>query len=417
MQLESAGLREQLLRKRGWSSHFVQYKAQQAACEFLENILKDDRSIGLLHGPGWSGKSTLIRRFVHGLPPDLAVAIVDGTGLGDTQLLSNMLSQFGYEVELKSTEELLNMVTVLVVQQTRTCHAPLLVLENISDMQPSALSALCKLAALTVGERFALRVILVSDHHVGRMLESPALSSIAERLIGDHELASLTPKETLTYLFAKLRACGVGRPNNIFPVGVCHRLFTASGGLPGKLDTIALSAMDRAKRFPVSLDDIVCPPDARQDGASDGRGKDAQREPVKLILTLNGKTLQQFRINTTKTLIGRSDLSDVFVNSRFVSKHHALLIRVQESILLVDLKSTNGTFVNSRQVESTVLRQNDIISLGNHRLKVVYPDNHQHINLDGIDTSDTATMQNIADARRMIAEKHGRRDSMTRREA
>jgi hypothetical protein len=323
-------------------------------------------------------------------------------------------------VELKSADELLKMITVLAVQQTRTFQAPVLVLENISDMQPSALSELCKLTALTVGERYALRVILVSDHHVGRMLESPGLSSIAERLIGDHELAPLTPKETLTYLFAKLRACGVGRPNNIFPVGVCHRLYNASGGLPGKLDNIALSAIDRAKNFPVGIDDIVYPSDSRQDQERVGYGavrKVAQREPTKLMLTLNGKILQEISLTAAKILIGRSDLSDVFVNSRFVSKHHALLISVRDSILLVDLKSTNGTFVNSRQVQSTVLRHNDIISLGNHRIKVIYPDSHQFVGLDPMDTSDTATMKNIADMQRQRAHRDLHHTGEGRKEA
>ena len=42
-------------------------------------------------------------------------------------------------------------------------------------------------------------------------------------------------------------------------------------------------------------------------------------------------------------------------------------------MLLADMKSRNGTFVNSKRVNSRVLRNNDVVALGDYRIKVICP--------------------------------------------
>lgn len=65
-------------------------------------------------------------------------------------------------------------------------------------------------------------------------------------------------------------------------------------------------------------------------------------------------------------LIGRSPQCDIFVDSTLLSRHHASLIfSEQDSVLIKDLESTNGTFVNSMRVKSTTaLEHNDVITIG-----------------------------------------------------
>ena len=108
----------------------------------------------------------------------------------------------------------------------------------------------------------------------------------------------------------------------------------------------------------------------------------------------------------SKVLVGRSELSDILINNQYVSKHHALLVRDRNALLLVDLKSTNGTFVNSRRVRSTVLRHDDIISLGNHAIKVDHPGNRARVDIGESELADTANMKSVADMRRLAATKN-----------
>ena len=400
---DSVGIEERSIDEMDRPATFVRYRSQQAAFTFLGNILTDERGAGLLHGPKSSGKSVLIRQFVEELQADVAVAVIDGTRLKAPDMLSGILEQFGYGVDLNSTDELLNMLRVIVVQQTRSHRAPILIVENINNMYPSTLCVLCKLAAQTVHKQFALRIILVSNRYFRRIIDSPSMSPIADRLIGDFVLNPLTAQESLIYLYAKLKSFGVDQPDSVFSGDICSELHAVSGGWPGKLDEIATCIIDQFESFPIRLEDIDHP-DFR--GQTDGDADavevvtPADKEPPKLIVTLNGETLQEIDMADTRALIGRSDLSDIAIEGEFVSRQHALLIRDRDAVILIDLKSRNGSFVNSRRVSSKVLRDSDIIMIGDHRIKLVYPDSDTSVGIENLDIADTATMKTIADARR-----------------
>ena len=380
MQVDGVGLREQRT--------FVRYQSQQEALKFLGSILTDERGVALLHGPKSSGKSTIANQFVQDVQSTVAVAVVDGAQMKTSDLLSRILEQFGYHVLLDSVDEMLSMLTVFIVQQTRTNQAPVLILENIHNMFPSALGALCKLASIAVNKRFALRLLLVSDRDIKRIIKSPSMEAVAKRVIGNVELGPMTSTEALRYLYAKLRSGDVDRPDDIFSVEVCEKLHSLSGGWPGDLDAMALSILEQSSEYPVRLDDIVDPDAPIVDNTP------------KLIVTLTGELPREVRLTEKRALIGRSELSDIVILDQFVSSQHALLIRDENAVVLIDLKSRNGTFVNSRRIRSKVLLHNDIVSLGDHRMKMVYATGHSSIEIEDPDLADTAKMKNIADARR-----------------
>ncbi len=386
-QREHLGLPERPLDNEGRPVRFVRYQAQQAAFKFLAGVLADERGIGLLHGPELSGKSVLVQRFAEDLQGNPAVAIVDGARLRPVDLLSKILEQFGYDVELNSSDELLNMVNMFAVQQTRTRQPPLLILESINQMYPGTLCVLCQLASLTVHNRFALRIILVGDRYFHRIIDSPSMKPVATRMMGDFEMQPLTANEALNYLHTKLRASGVEKPENYFSVAVCDKLYAASGGWPGRLEKIAMSVIEETElEVPEEL------PELRDVATSE--------ELPKLIVTFDGTTLQEVNLANTRALIGRSGLSDIAIDSEYVSRQHALLIRDQDAVIIIDLNSRNGTLVNSQKVMSKVLRDNDIVSIGDHRIKVIYPNGNPNLETELPDLADTASMKNIEEARR-----------------
>lgn len=385
MQVDGSRLRGQ--------TTFIRYQSQQQALSFLGKVLTDERGVALLYGPRSSGKSVVANQFVQKFQRTVAVAVVDGARLKTSELLSRILEQFGYTVVLNTDDEMLNMLTVFAVQQTRTYQAPVLIIENVSDMFPSALGALCKLADLTVNGRNALRMILVNSRDISRIIRSPTMKSVADRVIDSFELGPMTSKEALRYLYAKLRSAGIDHPDDIFSVEVCEKLHSLSGGWPGELDEMAYSIMQQAEGFPVRLDDIVDP------------GVPFHDDTPKLIVTLSGEAPREILLTEKRALIGRSSLSDIVVADQFVSSQHALLIRNENAVVLVDLKSRNGTFVNSRRVQSKVLLHDDIISVGDHRMKMVYAAGHSSIDIEDPMLADTSKMKNIADARRAREQK------------
>lgn len=416
MELGEAGLQQQPFRTHGRPLVFVRYASQQAAFEFLADIHKRERGLGLFQGPPLSGKTAIIHHFSESLSDGAAVAIVDGAGLNTTALLEALLSQFGYDIPFSSANELLNMVKVFVLQQTGAGQPPLLIVENTHALNPSALRVLCELAGLHVRFKSALRLILASDRSISPIVRAPAMEAISRRLSGDFHLQPMTISETSDYLHAKLRAGGCLDPMRVFPLGVCDEMHWASGGWPGVLDRLALLSIAKATRCPVGKEHIERPlvPSGAPSLVDDSgglRGNEAggtidSGGPPRLFLTYNGRTLREIEFDRSRILVGRSDHNDVCVNSRFISRHHALFVRQGAATFLLDLNSTNGTYVNSKRITNHVLTHDDVISIGNHGIKFHDPNAQDGITLDGDGFDDTAIMRNLQDMRRLLAKQN-----------
>jgi len=66
-----------------------------------------------------------------------------------------------------------------------------------------------------------------------------------------------------------------------------------------------------------------------------------------------------------KSLIGRSEECDVFLVDPSVSRTHAIVELVEGEPSVLDLGSTNGTFVNGKRIEASALRAGDELKFGN----------------------------------------------------
>ena len=94
------------------------------------------------------------------------------------------------------------------------------------------------------------------------------------------------------------------------------------------------------------------------------------------------------------------------IESKFISRHHALLVRHGSSTLLMDLNSANGTLVNSRRISNQVLANDDVITLGDYGLKFVDPGARRREAVEGISLDDTVVMMTLEDMRQVLAREN-----------
>ena len=74
--------------------------------------------------------------------------------------------------------------------------------------------------------------------------------------------------------------------------------------------------------------------------------------------------------STTRMVIGRHRSCDLVISADTVSRRHAELFFREGGWVLVDLDSTNGTFINGARVWRTHLLPGDLVALGGERLVV-----------------------------------------------
>ncbi|WP_069801205.1 FHA domain-containing serine/threonine-protein kinase [Thermogemmatispora onikobensis] len=104
--------------------------------------------------------------------------------------------------------------------------------------------------------------------------------------------------------------------------------------------------------------------------AAKDRYVDAQGRVVLASLTLQSGPLagRSFRFHQDVTTIGRTNGNDFIIAGRTVSRRHARLWFDSGFWYLEDLQSANGTLVNGERIQQTMLRDGDVIQLGDERL-------------------------------------------------
>ena len=76
---------------------------------------------------------------------------------------------------------------------------------------------------------------------------------------------------------------------------------------------------------------------------------------------------QFFELNRRITYLGRSAINDVQIKDRYVSREHLLLRKLGDKLLVMDLRSKNGTFLNGNQIRSGTeveVKEGDSIVVG-----------------------------------------------------
>ena len=87
----------------------------------------------------------------------------------------------------------------------------------------------------------------------------------------------------------------------------------------------------------------------------------------KLTLQYEGIALKDYAVGAGVT-IGRLPDNVVLIDNPAVSGHHARVFHEGNRVILEDLRSTNGTFVNGRPVTRHVLQHGDEVLVGKHQI-------------------------------------------------
>jgi pSer/pThr/pTyr-binding forkhead associated (FHA) protein len=91
---------------------------------------------------------------------------------------------------------------------------------------------------------------------------------------------------------------------------------------------------------------------------------------AKLSLMFESRLVKEVPIGSRAVGIGRSPDNDLPVDNPAVSNHHARVFFEAGRLVVEDLDSLNGTFVNDLRVERATLHDGDAIWIGKHHIKV-----------------------------------------------
>lgn len=94
---------------------------------------------------------------------------------------------------------------------------------------------------------------------------------------------------------------------------------------------------------------------------------------AKLVILTQGLNGRAHELNVDRTTIGRVEDNMFQIAEASVSSHHCEVHLRGNEVLIRDLNSTNGTFINGEKITESVLKPGQTLRLGNVELKLDAP--------------------------------------------
>ena len=77
---------------------------------------------------------------------------------------------------------------------------------------------------------------------------------------------------------------------------------------------------------------------------------------------------RNYEVTPNGIILGRDKLSDLVINDRIASRRHCRVSQEGDRYIITDFGSKNGTMVNSEKTSTAVLKNGDIIKIGNNKV-------------------------------------------------
>ena len=88
----------------------------------------------------------------------------------------------------------------------------------------------------------------------------------------------------------------------------------------------------------------------------------------KLTVSMDGSLIKEIELTQGRTTLGRRPYNDIVIDNLAVSGEHAVLLLKDGRVVIEDLHSTNGTYVNGKAVKSETLQDQDLIEIGRYKV-------------------------------------------------
>ncbi|MBI5116455.1 HEAT repeat domain-containing protein [Candidatus Poribacteria bacterium] len=105
---------------------------------------------------------------------------------------------------------------------------------------------------------------------------------------------------------------------------------------------------------------------------------------ARIVIKERGLETKSLSLGSGSVTIGRTSKNDIVLNNRYVSGRHCEIVYENNGYTVIDLKSTNGVFVNGHKVESKKLDDGDRLLVGAGLL--IYVANEQAIKTETLMT-------------------------------
>jgi general secretion pathway protein A len=407
--LEHFHLREQPFRLTP-DPEFLYWSKQHARAKaYMESTIWLADGFVVITGEIGSGKTTLLQSFLSELEDDVLYAVVSQTQLTPTQFLQAVLTEFGFKPFNKHKVELLDMLNMFLIEQYSSGKKVVLVVDEAQNLTKRVLEEIRLISGIETHKEKVLRIILAGQPELKDTLDSASMKQLVQRVRLRFHLGPLDQREMREYVERRLTIAG-RKNTDLFADDCFDVVYRFSGGVPRLINTLCDTALLCAfadEKDIVEAADVISATEElnwEEHESNTGiynqlrrldqdRSSGDESHVTHVELRTNDEVVNILTFPLGRVIVGRSPDNEIYIKSKFVSRHHAQLVSDETGCVIEDLNSTNGVFLGEKQVKKYRLRDGDSVSLGVHEL--IYHDLRKQNEFDSSETTAEDVVEEI----------------------
>ena len=360
-----------------------QTRCYRNAIDRLKQSLEAQHPLAILIGEGKSGASFVINSFLSDLDEDVIVAQITEPCTDATDLMRKIIRSVGFRPKSMSLSDLESIFAMFLSYQKGHGRRTVICVEQIQDSDWWVLDRIRRLVESENENSAGLMIVLSGQPVIKDLLHKQPLSAIFAMTGQSIWLAPFTLAETREYVQRRVERMGGTSVDQLFEYHAIPLLHELSEGVPDMITALVSRCREMAdaegldlvttqlvKRANKSLRQV---PDAVNDSSMTDTVTLNGILPAigRLIVQIQGQDIREKSLGHGHVLIGRSKLCDICIDRPNVSRHHALIAYSGDKATLVDLASTNGTYVDGYRVKYHALEPGETIAVGDCRIEYV----------------------------------------------
>ena len=201
----------------------------------------EEKELALLVGDIGSGKTTLSRALIDRLGDSRPVVLLINPRLTPTQFLRSVAGGLGIETA-RFRNEILDQIHTKLFELYEAGREPVLIIDEAQLIPTKAtFDEIRLLTNFQLDDQNLLSVLLIGQPELETRIDRLAYAPLRQRIGMRYRLGPLSLAETIEYIEHRVRVGGGAR--NPFSRAAMEEIYTASGGVPRLINTLATTAL------------------------------------------------------------------------------------------------------------------------------------------------------------------------------
>ena len=220
------------------SRFFFGSRGHSKAIAHLNYGLAQGEGFIIITGEVGAGKTTLVEWLRSQMDrAAYTVARISTTQVSEGDLFRLAMAGFGLPEEGLAKATLLHRFEEVLREHQQNGRRCLLIVDEAQNLSLAALEELRMLSNITVDGRTSLQTILLGQPQFRRMLASPNLDQLRQRVLTSYHLGPLSKEETRQYIEHRLNAVGWNNDPH-WDDDAFTAVFSHTGGVPRRINRL-----------------------------------------------------------------------------------------------------------------------------------------------------------------------------------